>query len=297
MGEVMNTAVPTSGSRPAGPVTLDETRALWSAADPVSLGMLADEIRRRRHGDRVTYVRVARVDAASAVPVDLPAPAGEIRIVGCPASVDEAVALVRDTVRRAGGTPVTAFSLADVERLVGGAEGLPAVLHALADAGVSGVADVPLDELADRRRSLAALAGSGVRAMRFTAGQPAQDVPAWLHELRALQKATGVLSVFAPLPREADRAAPTTGYADVKLVALSRVVLDNVSSIQVDWGQYGPKLAQVALLFGADDLDGVSPVDDESEGRRRAPLEEVRRNIEAASLRPVERDGRFAVRE
>jgi 2-iminoacetate synthase ThiH len=70
-----------------------------------------------------------------------------------------------------------------------------------------------------------------------------------------------------------------------------------VSSIQVDWGQYGPKLAQVALLFGADDLDGVSPVDDQSEGRRRAPLEEVRRNIEAASLRPVERDGRFAVRE
>ena len=111
------------------------------------------------------------------------------------------------------------------------------------------------------------------------------------------RKATGVMPVLAPLSREPDPNEPTTGYADVKLVALSRIVLDNVSSIQVDWRRYGPKLAQVALLFGADDLDGVPAVDDLSEGRRRSPIEEVRRNIQAASLRPVERDGRFAVRE
>ena len=64
-------------------------------------------------------------------------------------------------------------------------------------------------------------------------------------------------------------------------------------SIQVDWTLYGPKLAQVALTVGADDVDGVSPVDDMSEGRRRAPLEEIRRNIRAAGLEPVERNGRF----
>jgi hypothetical protein len=293
----MNSTAPTGGTRPAGPPSLDETRALWSATDPVSLGMQADELRRRRHGDRVTYVRVARVDAAGAPPAALPAAAGEIRLAGRPASLEDALALVRDVVRLAGGTPVTAFSLADLEGLSGGPGGLPATLRAIADAGAAGVAEVVLDELGDRRRALEALAGTRLPAMRFTVGRPPVDVPAWLHELRALQKATGVISVFAPLPRVADPSAPTTGYADVKLMALSRVVLDNVSSIQVDWGQYGPKLAQVALLFGADDLDGVSPVDDQSEGRRRAPLEEVRRNIEAASLRPVERDGRFAVRE
>ena len=64
-------------------------------------------------------------------------------------------------------------------------------------------------------------------------------------------------------------------------------------SIQVDWSLYGPKLAQVALTVGADDVDAVSPLDDLSEGRRRAPLEEIRRNIRAAGLEPVERDGRF----
>jgi 2-iminoacetate synthase ThiH len=63
----------------------------------------------------------------------------------------------------------------------------------------------------------------------------------------------------------------------------------------VDWRAYGPKLAQVALIFGADDIDNVSPVDDVAEGRRRAPLEEIRRNIRAASLEPAERDGRFVI--
>jgi 2-iminoacetate synthase ThiH len=63
----------------------------------------------------------------------------------------------------------------------------------------------------------------------------------------------------------------------------------------VDWLRYGPKLAQVALTFGADDLDCVSATHDAPDGRRRAPLEEVRRNIEAAGFSPAERDGRFNV--
>ncbi len=53
--------------------------------------------------------------------------------------------------------------------------------------------------------------------------------------------------------------------------------------------QYGPKLAQVALTFGANDVDRVSPVDDDSLGRRRTALEDVKRNIIAAGFTPVER--------
>jgi 2-iminoacetate synthase ThiH len=44
---------------------------------------------------------------------------------------------------------------------------------------------------------------------------------------------------------------------------------------------------------GVNDVDAVSSVDDLSEGRRRAPVEEIRRNIRAAGLDPIERDGRF----
>ncbi len=76
----------------------------------------------------------------------------------------------------------------------------------------------------------------------------------------------------------------------MKRVALARVIADNIQTIQVDWSLYGPKLAQVALTFGADDLDDVPAVDDLSLGPRRATIEEVRRNIQAAGLVPVERN-------
>jgi len=45
--------------------------------------------------------------------------------------------------------------------------------------------------------------------------------------------------------------------------------------------------------MGADDVDGVSAADETGEGRRRAPLEEIRRNILAAGCEPIERNGRY----
>src|SRR5262249_44003944 len=119
------------------------------------------------------------------------------------------------------------------------------------------------------------------------------DALALYKQIGELQYEVGVVRAFAPLPRAVNPAVPTTGYDDVKRVALARLCLEDIPSIQVDWALYGPKLAQVALTVGADDLDAVSPVDDQSEGRRRAPLEEVRRNISAAGLIPIERNGRF----
>ena len=102
-----------------------------------------------------------------------------------------------------------------------------------------------------------------------------------------------VIRAFAPLPRKLNPAVPTTGYDDVKRVALARLVVGNVPSIQVDWALYGPKLAQVALTVGADDVDAVSAEDQTTQGPRRAPLEEIRRNIRAACQEPMERNGRF----
>ena len=131
----------------------------------------------------------------------------------------------------------------------------------------------------------------------------AHDGAAWLprvigsllEQTRPVQRVVAVIRAFAPLPRSSNPAVPTTGYDDVKRIALARLVVDNISSIQVDWMLYGPKLAQVALTFGADDVDGVSAADETTEGRRRAPLAEIQRNIRAAGLEPVERDGRFDV--
>jgi len=77
------------------------------------------------------------------------------------------------------------------------------------------------------------------------------------------------------------------------MVALARVVVEEIPSIQVDWALYGPKLAQVALTAGADDVDNVAAVDPGILGTRRSPLEEIKGNIKAAFLEPVERDALF----
>jgi aminodeoxyfutalosine synthase len=108
-----------------------------------------------------------------------------------------------------------------------------------------------------------------------------------------LQDQFGCIRVINPLPVTLDALRPTTGYDDVKAVAMARLAAQNIPTVQVDWLRYGPKLAQVALTCGADDLDNVTASDDAPDGRRRAPVEEVRRNIEAAGCEPVERDGRF----
>jgi aminodeoxyfutalosine synthase len=278
-------------------LTADDLDALWAAPDLVALGMLADERRRRRHGDRATFVRVAHVPIGEPF-TGIPARAGEIRVVGVPHPFDRALRLVEEVAARAGGVPVTAFSLDDLERLAGGTRALVSMIEALLESGAAAVAEAPVDALTEPRRSVEAALEAGASIARFTVRRGAGAAPpASLASVRALHEATGAVRAFAPLPREVNGGRPSTGYDDVKLVALTRLALEQVATVQMDWTLHGPKLAQVALLFGADDLDAVSPLDTGPAGPRRAPLEEVLRNIRAASLQPVERDGRFALRE
>jgi len=263
--------------------------------DIISLGMLADEARRLRHGTRTTFVRVAGVASEPGAALAWPRAAGEIRIVGAPSSRSAAVERVREVAARARGVPVSAFSLADLEQLAT-REGatLRSILEELRAAGLELVAEAPFDKLRDPRGSIEEINIAGLALARLTIQQlPSAEVPSLMKGVADLQHAVGVVRAFAPLPRKLNPAVPTTGYDDVKRVALARLIVENVPSIQVDWALYGPKLAQVALTVGADDVDGVSAEDETTEGRRRAPLEEIRRNIRAAGQEPVERNGRF----
>jgi aminodeoxyfutalosine synthase len=276
------------------PVTEAELASLANH-DIISLGMLADDARRARHGARTTFVRVADVSSEPGAPIATPQGAGEIRIVGSPRSRGAAVERVKEVVAQAHGVPVSGFSLADLEALAG-REGvtLRALLEALCAAGLDLIAEAPFDQMKDAHRSIEEVNIAGLALARLTVNRlPAADAPPLLKQIGALQYAVAVIRAFAPLPRHVNPAVPTTGYEDVRRVALARLFLDNVPSIQVEWSLYGPKLAQVALTVGADDVDGVSAADDLSEGPRRAPLEEIRRNIRAAGLQPVERNGRF----
>jgi len=83
-----------------------------------------------------------------------------------------------------------------------------------------------------------------------------------LVRLRALQDETGGFQCFIPLAfhpahTRLDHLAPTTGKLDLQTVALSRLMLDNIPHVKAYWIMLGAKAAQVALHFGADDLDGT----------------------------------------
>jgi aminodeoxyfutalosine synthase len=260
--------------------------------------MMADGVRRRLHGLDATFLRVADVPLDGG-PVMLPPAAREIRIVGTPPTRQAALDRVREVADAARGIPLSAFSLADLEHLAAvEGETLRSLLEALCAAGLELVADAPFDRLRDARRSIEEVNISGLALARLTIHRlQSADASSLFREVAQLQRRVGVIRTFAPLARSMNPAIPTTGYDDVKRVALARLIVDNIPSIQVDWSLYGPKLAQVALTIGADDIDGVSPEDGAADGRRRAPLEEIRRNIRAAGQEPLERNGRFEILE
>ena len=277
------------------PLTREDVTRLAALPDILTLGMLADEARRRVCGRRVTYVRVAGhavdVPGIGAVPPN----ARDVRLTGRPSSLGAATAAVTAAKRAAGDRPVSGFSLADLADLASGGS-LESVLRALRDEGLEMVAEAPLDRLVAPEAALEACEAAGFERVRLTLDRaPASDRVELILRARHLKARFSSILAINPLPMVLNPFRPTTGYEDVKMVALARLAVPAIPMVQVDWLRYGPKLAQVALTFGADDLDNVSPVDESPDGPRRSPLAEARRNIEAAGFTPVERDGRFRI--
>ena len=83
-----------------------------------------------------------------------------------------------------------------------------------------------------------------------------------LLKLRAVQDETGGFQTFIPLAFHPENTAldhlpVTTGLTDIRQIAISRLLLDNFAHIKAYWQMMTPKIAQIALRFGADDLDGT----------------------------------------
>lgn len=280
-------------------ISVDEAQSILDSHDLIGLGARADDERRRRHGRRTTFLRVLEVHV-DAVPLSWPASAdaGEVRVTGQPASIESAVAAVRRATSLARAVPLSAFSLSDLWLLSDASTTRFArVLGELKAADLQTIADAPIDAVPEPAALIAAAHDAGIRVPRLTIHElPAQRRVDLVCLARDIQSQVGGVQAFAPLPRAWAAAQPPTGYDDVKQIAIARLLVDNIESIQVDWALYGPKLAQVALTMGADDVDGVSPLEGDL-GRRRSPFEEIRGNIRAAGLEAIERDGGFGVRE
>lgn len=121
-----------------------------------------------------------------------------------------------------------------------------------------------------------------------------------LVRLRELQDETGGFQTFIPLAFHPDNSRmddipKPSGVMDLKTMAISRLMLDNFPHIKAYWVMLGIKTAQVALSFGADDLDGTvvhEKIYHEAgaETPQEVTVAEIRRLITEAGRVPVERD-------
>jgi len=121
-----------------------------------------------------------------------------------------------------------------------------------------------------------------------------------LVRLRELQDVTRGFVAFIPLAFHPDNTPLShipkpTGYADLRNIAISRLLLDNFEHIKAYWIMLTPSIAQIALRFGANDLDGTVVEekiyhDAGAKTSEFTPRGELERLIRAAGRVPVERD-------
>lgn len=97
--------------------------------------------------------------------------------------------------------------------------------------------------------------------MMFGSKETAEDIVEHLFRIRDLQDEGGSFTAFIPWTYQPGNTelggAKATGVEYLKVLALSRIVLDNITNIQASWVTQGAKMAQVALYFGANDMGGT----------------------------------------
>ena len=126
-----------------------------------------------------------------------------------------------------------------------------------------------------------------------------------LIRLRELQDATGGINAFIPLKyRNLNNSMSEIGEVpitdDLRTLAMSRLILDNVPHIKAYWVMYGKQTTEMALAFGADDVDGT--IDDSTkiysmagaeDQRPKMSVEDMHRMVTRAGFRAVERDTHY----
>jgi aminodeoxyfutalosine synthase len=130
--------------------------------------------------------------------------------------------------------------------------------------------------------------------------ETAEDRVDHLVRLRELQDETGGFVTYIPLAFHPDNTPlqhvpKTTGFEDVKNIAVARLILDNIPHIKAYWVMMTPRIAQLAQRFGADDIDGTVVEEriyhdagaTTSQSLRRG---ELLRLIREAGREPLERD-------
>ena len=120
-----------------------------------------------------------------------------------------------------------------------------------------------------------------------------------LRRIRDLQDETGGFTAFIPWTFQAGNTElqaghlPATGVDYLRLLAVSRIYLDNVPNIQASWVTQGLRMGQVALAFGANDM-GSTMIEENVVAaagvHNQCDVDQMVRLIRAAGRTPVQRD-------
>jgi aminodeoxyfutalosine synthase len=127
-----------------------------------------------------------------------------------------------------------------------------------------------------------------------------EDLTDHLVKLRAVQDETGGFVTFIPLAFHPDNTAlshlpRTSGFNDLKQIAVARLMLDNIPHIKAYWIMMTPGVAQIAQRFGANDIDGTVVEekiyhDAGAQTTQHLRRQDLLRLIREAGRNPVERD-------
>ncbi len=129
-----------------------------------------------------------------------------------------------------------------------------------------------------------------------------------MDKLRALQDETGGFLTYIPLAYHPDNnelgkelgseGTATTGFEDLKNIAVGRLFLDNIPHVKTHWPMVTPAISQVALDFGCDDVEGTVVYervyhDAGAETPMMLSYGDLVRLIHGAGKQPVERDSLY----
>lgn len=233
--------------------------------------------------------------------------------------------MLRELGAAAPGVHLKAFTAIEIrhfaERLA--KRRIPEVLAALREAGLgsltgggaeifdAGVRDricrgkETVEEWLEVHREWHRMGGRSTCTMLYGHVENAAHRAEHLCRLRGLQDETGGFTGFIPLPfqpedNELSHVPRCSGFEDLRAIAASRIVLDNVRHVTAYWVGLGLPLAQVALGFGADDLHGTIMEEHifhmAGAGSPQAvtvPL--LERVIREAGREPLERDSHYEI--
>jgi cyclic dehypoxanthinyl futalosine synthase len=156
----------------------------------------------------------------------------------------------------------------------------------------------PTEKWVEVHESAHALGMRTTATMMFGVGESYADRVEHFRVVRALQDRTGGFTAWIPWTFQKEntvldgKVEEAGGFEYLKTLAVSRLYFDNIRHVQGSWVTQGPKIGQVSLSFGADDLGSIMIEENvvyAAGARNRMTQEEMRRLIADAGYQPLQR--------